>query len=152
MRRDKGAGGPPPGPTKYEAKRLAVERGERAPFEFKERTPPSLNHLSQPEPQPLPEIQVKQPGPVLVTEASDAVLPEQIGKIEGRIVKIVVDAGCLFLKTSTGVDIFVGLNKFRCHTRVDPRCGMIVECEVAPHPNGKGPYAVKILSASEPHA
>lgn len=55
--------------------------------------------------------------------------------------------GFLFLKTDDGQKVFLGLNLLqRSYNGEGVQVGDVINCEIEPHPNGKGPRVKRIIS------
>ncbi len=108
-------------PSKYATKLAGRESGAIPAFEFTE----------------------------LKTEASTpADTVEEIpGILHLTVKRIVLQSGCIFLTSSTGKIVFMGLNIVeRDLTPSAVQRRMILECAVDENPNGKGLRSTKILS------
>lgn len=148
MGKNKGPGGPP-AVSKFRAKRIAQEKGERALFEFKDRpAPPQKPPVSaaQKAPAPVPPAQKPAPPAIPLVKAGETkVLRAKVRTVAGAL-------GAVFLESAEGHAIFLSFRVLqRGHgSWIDK--GSIVEGEVEQHPNGKGPRMVRIVSVSPPPA
>jgi hypothetical protein len=126
----------------YALKEANRKAGTHVPFEFKDR--PALLADPPPRKQSVPAVAPQVPS----TQPAPA---EWTGVVRAKVTVPAMDKGFLFLKTEDGLTIYMGANVLqRSYKGDDIRRGFIIECEIRPHHNGKGPQGVRVLSVTPP--
>lgn len=115
-------------PSKYAQKLADEATGKREPFEF------GSGRIS-----------------LAREKAAASAVSTTSGKVRATVTHVHEPVGCAFLETEGGESVFVGFNILQRSAKTqNVRKGLVVECEIAPHPNGKGLRVTRIFSVTPP--
>ena len=128
------------GPSKYKAKQIALEAGERAPFEFQAR----------------PRLQ-GDPSSLLVNNQDAATTFAEntsLGPTETAwlvVTKVMQETGSVFLVTDQGQRVYLSLKILKHDKQVThPKEGAKMKCVILDQANGKGLKVVKVFAVLPP--